>query len=245
MPAIVLGDHAVIPAWVQDHASFCRWALSAEYPERGQFSFLGDHVWVDVALEAADHNDIKAIVGAVLLLTVREFAAERLSGSDEAAAVTERFLGWALETATLGDPVLHRDAPGNWPELLVEARNLLLVAQLLLDADYWASFTQLAWGVFHLIYRFGDIKVFAGWAERALRQSGDPKSDADRASAARLHSVVCWSRFLLHRSTPSPKNKPSVPPYNARRPCQRWKMATVRRAILSLWPRPTARNAAR
>jgi predicted ATPase len=133
----------------------------------------------------------------VLLLTVREFAAERLSGSDEAAAVTERFLGWALETATLGDPVLHRDAPGNWPELLVEARNLRLAAQLLLDADDWASFTQLAWGVFHWIYRFGDIKVFAGWAERALKQSGDPKSDADRASAARLHSVVCWSRFLM------------------------------------------------
>jgi len=68
MPAIVLGDHAVIPAWVQDHASFCRWALSDEYPERGRFAYLGDHVWVDLEMEAADHNAIKAIIGAVLLL---------------------------------------------------------------------------------------------------------------------------------------------------------------------------------
>ncbi len=66
MPAIVLGDQAVIPAWVQDHASFVRWALSDDYPERGRFAFLGDRVWVDLEMEAEDHNLLKTIIGGVL-----------------------------------------------------------------------------------------------------------------------------------------------------------------------------------
>jgi hypothetical protein len=158
---------------------------------------LEDLSALDNGLLRTDRDRAEGQPRFVLLLTVREFAAEQLSSSGETAEVTERFLDWALETATLGDPVLHRDAPGRWPELLVEARNLRLAAQLLLDANDWASFTRLAWGVFHWIYRFGDIKVFAGWAERALSQSGDPKTNTDEATAARLHSVVCWSRFLM------------------------------------------------
>jgi Uma2 family endonuclease len=71
MPAIVLGDQAVIPAWVQDHASFVRWALSDDYPERGRFAFLGDRVWVDVHMEAEDHNELKMVIGAVLLMLIR------------------------------------------------------------------------------------------------------------------------------------------------------------------------------
>ena len=143
----------------------------------------------------------------VMLLTVQEFAAERLSGSGEAVAVTTRFLDWALETATLGDPVLHRDAPGRWPELVVEARNLRRAAELLLDAGDWQRFAKVAWGVFHWVFRFGDIRVYAGLAERAFAQcgeaqsaagrSGESMSEADRAAAARLSSGVSWVRFLI------------------------------------------------
>ncbi len=51
--------------------------------------------------------------------------------------------------------------------------------------------------MFHWIYRFGDITVFAGWAERALALCGDPATSEDPVAAARLCAVVSWSRFLL------------------------------------------------
>ncbi|MFL6287554.1 MAG: ATP-binding protein, partial [Actinomycetes bacterium] len=152
---------------------------------------------LDNGLLRTDRERVDGQPRFVLLLTVREFAAEQLSNSGESAAVTTRFLDWALETASLGDPVLHRKAPGNWPDLLVEARNLRQAAQLLLEADDWQNFTRLAWGVFHWIYRFGGMKTFAEWAERALAQSGDPQSPTDKATAARLRAGVSWARFLL------------------------------------------------
>ena len=71
MPEIVLEDRAVIPAWVQDHATFLRWALSGKYPQRGQFAFLGDRVWVDLQMEAEDHNQLKMVIGAVLVFFIR------------------------------------------------------------------------------------------------------------------------------------------------------------------------------
>jgi predicted ATPase len=152
---------------------------------------------LDNGLVRADRERIDGQPRFALLLTVREFAGEQLSSSGEAAAVTTRFLDWALETATLGDPVQHRDAPGRWPELLVEAGNLRKATQLLLEEGNWQGFTTMAWGTFHWIFRFGNMRVFAAWAERALAQAGEPQTEADRATAARLYSGVAWARFLL------------------------------------------------
>jgi predicted ATPase len=152
---------------------------------------------LDNGLLRADRERGEGQPRFVLLLTVRQFAAEQLSGSGDEVDVRTRFVDWALETASLGDPVLHRDAPVRWPELAVEARNLRHAAQLLLDASDWKSFTRLAWGVFHWVYRYGDMTGFAASAERALVQSGDPQSDTDRAAVARLRAGVTWARFLL------------------------------------------------
>jgi hypothetical protein len=38
---VFLQDQVVIPAWVHDLSSFCRWRLSADAPQRGEISFLG------------------------------------------------------------------------------------------------------------------------------------------------------------------------------------------------------------
>jgi len=152
---------------------------------------------LDNGLLRADRQRVGGQPRFVLLLTVREFAAEQLAVSGEASAIGTKFLEWALATAELGDPVLHRDAPGRWPQFVVEARNLRLAAQMLLDAGDWRGFTRLAWGVFHWIYRFGDIRLFAAWAERALIECGDPDNAVDKATAARLRAGVSWVRFLL------------------------------------------------
>ena len=66
MSAIVLNEKSVIPTWIDDNESFCRWALSGNYPERGKVSYFKDKVWLDLSMEAEIHNWIKNAVLVVL-----------------------------------------------------------------------------------------------------------------------------------------------------------------------------------
>jgi Uma2 family endonuclease len=69
MPAFVLGNNEVVmPAWVIDQESFLRWACSDEYPRRGRFAYYNDQIWVDLDMEAEDHNLLKTIFGGVLAM---------------------------------------------------------------------------------------------------------------------------------------------------------------------------------
>ncbi len=97
---------------------------------------------LDNGLLRTDRQRVEGQPRFVLLLIVREFAAEQLVSHGETASVSAKFLDWAIETAALGDPLVHRDAPTRWPELLVEARNLRLAAQMLLDAGDWRGFIK-------------------------------------------------------------------------------------------------------
>jgi len=127
MPAIELGVSAVIPAWVVDHASFCRWALSDEYPECGQFSYLGDRVWVDVEMEAEDHNELKLVIGAVLLFLVRgrklgRYFADRMALKNSEAALATEPDGMFVSTAARRDgrAVVREGRPERKKGLVVE-----------------------------------------------------------------------------------------------------------------------------
>lgn len=134
----------------------------------------------------------------VLLLTVREFALERLANTDDSPAVTARFIEWATETVARADPSQHRDAPDRWPELQVEARNLQRAAELLIDSGDCRRLAVMAWGMLHSMWRFGDIGVLARWAERALAACEDlPPGPATPTASARLRAAVSWSRFLV------------------------------------------------
>ena len=56
-----------IPADVFDLAGFRRWVHSADFPQRGKFSFLGGEVHIDMSpKEIETHNKIKMAIGAVL-----------------------------------------------------------------------------------------------------------------------------------------------------------------------------------
>jgi Uma2 family endonuclease len=51
----------VIPDWVDDLDSFCRWRLSDDAPERGEIAFLDTGIWVDLSMEEfLTHNQVKA-----------------------------------------------------------------------------------------------------------------------------------------------------------------------------------------
>jgi Uma2 family endonuclease len=56
-----IGDSVCIPADVIDLDSFCRWATSDQFPERGQFSYLSGTIWVDLSREELySHNQVRA-----------------------------------------------------------------------------------------------------------------------------------------------------------------------------------------
>jgi len=58
---------------VVDLESFCRWAVSDQYPERGRFSYLCGTIWVDLSMENLyRHNQVREAIGFVLGQLVRE-----------------------------------------------------------------------------------------------------------------------------------------------------------------------------
>ena len=136
-------------------------------------------VLLDNGLLRADRQRGEGQPRFVLFMTVREFAVEQLAAAADVAAVRARFVDWALESVARGDPVLHRDAPDRWPDLQLEARNLQLAAQLLIESGDCEGFTRMAWGMFHWVWRFGHIGALAQWAERALTACGSAPNAMD------------------------------------------------------------------
>ncbi|HEY7156977.1 MAG TPA: Uma2 family endonuclease [Gemmataceae bacterium] len=66
-PRVMIDDSICIPAEVVDLDSFCRWAISDQYPERGRFSYLRGTIWVDLSMEKLyTHNQVKEAIGRVL-----------------------------------------------------------------------------------------------------------------------------------------------------------------------------------
>jgi Uma2 family endonuclease len=72
MCAVVIeGENLHIPAWVQDLASFRRWAESDAFPEQGRICYLAGEVWIDMSKEQLfSHNKIKTrfyiVLGALV-----------------------------------------------------------------------------------------------------------------------------------------------------------------------------------
>jgi Uma2 family endonuclease len=66
-PRVFIGECVTIPAEVVDLTSFCRWATSDQYPERGQFSYLRGTIWVDLTMEALyKRNQVKGEIAEAL-----------------------------------------------------------------------------------------------------------------------------------------------------------------------------------
>jgi Uma2 family endonuclease len=64
---VVIEENVAIPADVVDLDSYCRWATSDRFPERGQFSYLRGTIWVDFSMEKLyRHNQVKEAIGRVL-----------------------------------------------------------------------------------------------------------------------------------------------------------------------------------
>jgi Uma2 family endonuclease len=68
----VVAESVRIPQWVDDLASFRRWAHSDGFPERGRFDFLGGELWIDMNGERLAENKAKGEFIGVLGTLVHE-----------------------------------------------------------------------------------------------------------------------------------------------------------------------------
>lgn len=70
---MLLGDSIRIPPEaVDDFDAFRRWTKSKNFPERGEYAFLGGDLWADVTMETVIHNQLKLQITSVLALLVVE-----------------------------------------------------------------------------------------------------------------------------------------------------------------------------
>src|SRR5215211_2780293 len=69
---ILLLDNAIRipPEAAADFAAFRRWTKSREFPDRGDYFFLGDELWVDLSMETLIHNQLKLKIASVLSMLV-------------------------------------------------------------------------------------------------------------------------------------------------------------------------------
>jgi Uma2 family endonuclease len=67
MSTIILQETMRIPDSVVDLGSFRDWAKSAEFPDRGRYSYLNGELWVDLMPEQLfTHNSVKVEFGSVI-----------------------------------------------------------------------------------------------------------------------------------------------------------------------------------
>jgi Uma2 family endonuclease len=79
--AVVIEERAKIPAFVDDLASFRRWAHSDDFPEQGQFAYLQGEVWVDLSMEELlTHNQVKMAYTFAVMVVLQQTPLGRFVG---------------------------------------------------------------------------------------------------------------------------------------------------------------------
>ena len=72
---VFLQGQIVLPDWVDDLDSYCRWRLSDEAPEDGELAFLDTGIWVDLTMEEfLTHNQVKAAFDFAIMSVVQQSA---------------------------------------------------------------------------------------------------------------------------------------------------------------------------
>ena len=87
MPAVADAPLVAVPSWVRDHDAYRMWARSDQFPEQGQFFWLGGALWVDaegLRLKVPPQlvERVRAHAGKRIAIGVRPEALHLASGSD-------------------------------------------------------------------------------------------------------------------------------------------------------------------
>jgi Uma2 family endonuclease len=80
----LLGNAVRIPPQAaEDFDAFRRWTKSKDFPERGDYAFLGGDLWADISMETLIHNQLKSVIavvvgGLVMTEALGRFFADRM-----------------------------------------------------------------------------------------------------------------------------------------------------------------------
>jgi len=124
----------LVPAWVNDLATFNRWTETSSFPESGRISFLRGRVWVDLSMdELFTHNLLKMAISSALYGLVSTHGIgylfgdrARLSNPKAGVSVEPDVMYASFETVRSGRAVLVRRAKRRavrlegTPDLVVE-----------------------------------------------------------------------------------------------------------------------------
>ncbi len=192
---ILLLDNAIrIPTdAAADFAAFRRWTKSRDFPEQGDYAFLGDELWADLSMETLVHNQLKSLITIVvggLVMSERlgvffsdrmRLVHERVSLSTEPdamftsqEAVSSRRVRWdkgpnSLEVIGSPDMVLEIVSSGSVNKDTVNLRDLYARAGI---AEYWIVnplHGTLQFDVLRLVRgKYVATRKSAGWVKSAV-----------------------------------------------------------------------------
>jgi Uma2 family endonuclease len=205
---VVIDGKVRIPAEVVDVESFCRWAVSDQRPARGEVSYLGGLIWVDLTMEELySHNQVKGEFLRVLANLVRESGAGlvladgMLIRHTAAALSTEPDVSFVSYAALQSGRVLRREGslPGIFqlegsPEMVLEVVSATSVEKdtVLLRQLYWQAGVDEYW----LVDVCGDALQFD-----ILRRGPRAYTATRRQAGGWLRSAVFGRSFHLTRGT--------------------------------------------
>jgi Uma2 family endonuclease len=101
------GQSVSVPTWVDDLASFRRWARSDEFPEFGRICFLDGEMWIDLNREQVfSHNQVKsefayAVAGFIKTNRLGRYVPDGMLFTNEEANLTAQPDGLFLSTSGL------------------------------------------------------------------------------------------------------------------------------------------------
>ena len=73
MPAVLIADELMIPAWVETLADFRRWACSDDFPKHGRIDYIKGQIEVDMSPERLfSHGLVKSAIAETVLLLNKE-----------------------------------------------------------------------------------------------------------------------------------------------------------------------------
>jgi Uma2 family endonuclease len=191
---MLMGDAVRIPPEaVDDFEAFRRWTKSKDFPERGDYAFLGSDLWADLSMETLIHNQLKGVIAAVLTGFVMtealgRFFADRMRLVNEDAslssepdamfashkAVSAGRVRWeqgpeSLEVIGTPDMVLEVVSTSSVPKDTVLLHELYAAAGI---AEYWLVNPlrgQLTFDILRLSRgRYVATRKSAGWIKSAV-----------------------------------------------------------------------------
>lgn len=177
-----------VPDWVNDLASFRRWAKSDDFPSRGWYAYLDGKLWVDPSMERLAHNKLKIKIGLVLTALaedadIGQFLGDRMLLTNTSAALSTEPDGMFVSHGSIEQRLVRLARGRNClevdgsPDMVLEVvsptsvqKDTVVLRELYFRAgirEYWIADPRTDEPTFHILKRgrkgFVAARNQSGW----------------------------------------------------------------------------------